>query len=291
MSITETNPRWLARVDRNKWKGLRTYVTESDNASYYCYRFYNQRYPGTVGEFAPLAHTIRADYTAEGISGIATISVYYETPRLLGKARLTIVSSSKPQRVTQYDEGGKTVMVEGPDPDGIHAWKVVKGSNIVNTPYPLLRLEAAAYQVDVPEIMSYMGSINALGHPNILGAKLGVLRMDDVRITGEWGRGIIGIDYFMSMNFDGWKTYVQSQKGAWTVAKYPVFEQNTTTGKLEQDTSESSKMVKIFTPNKERVYTGAGKWEMRDTEPVDRLTVKSKPWPQLSNLQVSWNVE
>lgn len=287
----EIRPRTGPRLTGvNNWDGRRTWLCTYAAAKSLSATVWGENFPDMSGLYTPQAlSTPRFEYDPEGWVDAVRVTVHYATPRVriytptVGKASLTLGGSyiyRLPEGSIVRDLGDK--IVKGPSKlNGKHVWvpKVAPG------PYPIIRLDTAAEEVDIAETLQYVGTVNSQDHSYIFSANADQLLMLPLQVGHKHGENLAALSYFMAFNLDGWSNVVQSQLGYWAVVRRNVMNWNNSTQRWEYDPDEAGKAVFHFIPDQKLTWDDELEADVpSDSEPESRQMFVHKDWTGLSGL-------
>jgi len=278
-SYCEIHPRRRRKVGKNHWKAWRRFECDTAYAAALENTLYGSVMPGFSGAYAPKCKTV------ESLSGFEPgkqlLIAYYETLRQPGKAtvRLDVWYDLQTKRVDLIGD-----VIEGADPDNIHWWRVVKGTNKIPEARCKLIVETAYDTFNVNDVMSRVGHVNLGTLTNLGNARPGSMLLLGAPNTRWWPEGglwYINYAFAYSGPDETWNEKLKSRKGVHCARIVPVFDQE---GSI--DTTIPDKYVSDFI-FKEVYQDLEGDWKTRNTSAEDRVIFSGVSFADLNGM-VEW---
>lgn len=211
------------------WAGTIVWVCPEGEALGHVAALHDSAMPDIGGEHPPRAKFVKAHHNAE--PGFAHIVTRYMTSRQPGEARLIGHLRSRAKKM-KVDLDGK--IIEGPAGDGIHWYKVSKGTSVIPEGIETIVLQAAveADEFDLPAIRANRGAINDSQLDNFGDAPPGSLLFWDFKYDWKWGESLWYVDkmFMVSPEHDesgtvlSWNDALEAQKCVWVVKEVPVWD-------------------------------------------------------------------
>jgi len=220
--------RTTQKTGPDSWAGTIVWVCPEAEALGHVSALQDSVMPDIGGEYPPRAQDVKAHHNAE--PGFTWITARYVTSRQPGEARLIghLRSRAKKMRV---DLDGK--VIDGPAGDGLHWYKVRKGTNIIPEGIETIVLQTAIEndEFDLPATRADRGAINEGFLENFGKAPPGSLLFWDFKHEWKWGDSLRYMDYlFMvcpehdeSGTVLSWNETVEVQKSIWIAQEVDVF--------------------------------------------------------------------
>jgi hypothetical protein len=239
IGIYEVPGRWLEKVGKTSWHGYRKFITWDENVRWYVESMVGQTFIGTSGAYAPVAVKVRGSDSE--VEGLSYIHAWYETKRMLGRARIRIISSATVRDAFfALDENDQ--QIAGPDPTEPNESVVVKGEDYIieHTPEVIVQMAMPTKGYNPLAIAALTGKVNRRSI-SLLGAKAGTMRITNVDQYQTFLDDLVYLNVHMLYNPGGWLSQMQINSGAWCLKRKPVFASDGTTI-IKWDT------FRVFTP-------------------------------------------
>jgi len=203
--ITRYGPR--QRKGRRRFKCLNTYAASLESA------LWGSVFPGYGGPYAPKCYRVDRQDAYTGFSrDWGLVVAHYGTQRIPGTAVQRYTTGYRVEKRRREVVGGNRI-IEGLDPDGVHEWRVVQGTNTVVVSTIRVILETAYVDFDMSVITPRLNHVN---NKRFLGANARKLLLLGTPETRWWPeRDMWYVDYAFAYSgwYETWDETLESQKG------------------------------------------------------------------------------
>ena len=241
MALTEIRERReLEELRSLYWRGIRSFITTGDGISD-AHNLQGANFPGTFPNHddeppdsaPPQCSKTRILTDVGGHVGLSMVFAFYESTGV-GFGRLFTKDFSERFKRMFVDgkegvyDGGPpiTSVIEGFEQDGVHEWRVVKGSNITTRTHSLLRVDTSYTGGSVPytTMHSHWDAVSSdqVKLPGITAIAAGKLWFMGAITSRERFGNIRDVSYFFAYSDLGWASEVKSRRGVWVPIEKPV---------------------------------------------------------------------
>ena len=210
--------------------GVRSFIETDTAAPSVAKGLLGQAFPGipsVVSGVRPRCYHTPIEFHPMGMPGVALITARYDSryrkfKREVKKCKLTSMTRSHAVKLLKDLDGN---VIEGPwldtsgQPDGIHEWRLTRGSNVVTESTTEFQIETAypANAFNAGAVLRIQDTVNFAPYTII---DWGTFPPYTLLCTGfgfvDVLDDLIGINYYLTYNRHGWSLTCESRKGRWT---------------------------------------------------------------------------